>query len=144
MLKPRAARLWSLLFANSCGAPAFLTQPGAVSAPLPHEHAWSALAAAGFRSAGAVALRLDIVERLTTAMRVKVDERGVDVQGLVRLIRRSEREIPEILGALGYRRTEGGAWAAPSLHRARRAPKKGNAFAALADLAPVSRRRDAS
>jgi ATP-dependent RNA helicase SUPV3L1/SUV3 len=144
MLKPRAARLWSLLFANSCGAPAFLTQPGAVSAPLPHPHRWSALAAAGFRAAGAVALRLDIVERLTTAMRVRVGEHGVDVRGLARLIRRSEREIPEILVALGYRRTEGGAWAAPPPHRPRRLPTDGNAFAALADLAPARRRRDAS
>jgi hypothetical protein len=91
-----------------------------------------------------VALRLDIVERLTTAMRVTLAERGVDAGGIARLIRRPEREIPAILGALGYRRTEGGAWTAPPPHRARRASKEGNAFAALADLAPARRRRDAS
>jgi ATP-dependent RNA helicase SUPV3L1/SUV3 len=143
MLKPRAARLWSILCAASRGEAAFIAAPGAVSAPLPRAHSWPILAPAGFRAAGPVAVRLDVVERLANALRAK--DRPGTAAYLARLIGRPERELADALAGLGYRKTEEGGWTMRRSSRPRRAAKTGNAFAALAELAPpVRRQRSAS
>ncbi|MGE0828230.1 MAG: helicase-related protein [Hyphomonadaceae bacterium] len=140
LIKPRPARLWSVLRAALAGEAAFLAPPGAVSAPLGETYAWAALAAAGYRAAGPIALRLDVVENLTEAMR-----QNAEAPALARLIGRPEKDLPAILTGLGYRQTEAG-WAPPAFPRPRRSKPQpaDNAFAALAGLAAPRRKQPAS
>jgi hypothetical protein len=87
-------------------------------------------------------VRLDLVERLAEA--IDTDPPPKDA-ALARLIGRSPRDLPNILSALGYQRTQESEGAPARWRRARRrrkreAPAEANAFAALANLLPQDTR----
>jgi len=138
LIKPRPARLWSVLSAAAHGEPAFLPRPGAIVAPLDAVPPWRSLAAAGYRAAGRFAVRLDIVERLAAALAQNTEP--VDDAGLARILARPAAELPAILSALGFRR-RAERWESPPAPRQPRPPARDNAFAALAGMSPPPRRR---
>src|SRR5690606_36262991 len=116
----------------------FLARPGALSAPLEQPRCWGECVAAGFRPCGRIAVRLDIVERLAEAL--DAPEPPAEPQ-LARLIGRPARDLPAILGALGYHRVAAEAapprWRRPPAKRRRQpAAQPENAFSALANLLP--------
>lgn len=137
MIKPRPARLWSVLWAAAHETPAFLPRPGAVAVAVAPPPPWRSLAAAGFRAAGPIALRLDIAEKLAAALAAADPP---DEAALGRLIGRPAAELPAILPALGFRR-RGARWTAPPPRRAPRRPPPVNAFAPLATLQPPAPRK---
>ncbi|MEQ1818666.1 MAG: helicase-related protein [Terricaulis sp.] len=142
LVKPRAAHtlalLWRAAYPN-IEQPLFLARPGALSAPLEHKRAWGELAAAGYRACRHVAVRLDLVEKLSEA--IESDAPPDDV-ALARLIGRPVRELASILISLGYHQVpaEEGK---PARWRRSKQKRKGqvaaaqdNAFSALANLLP--------
>ncbi|MBI1187232.1 MAG: phosphonate-binding protein [Alphaproteobacteria bacterium] len=137
MIRPRPARLWSVLWAAAHETPAFLPRAGAVSAPIGVAPPWRSLAAAGYRAAGPVVLRLDIVERLAAAL---ASAEPPDEAAIASLIARPAAELASVLPALGFRRS-GDRWTAPAPRRKPPAPPPANAFAALAALRPPPVRR---
>lgn len=142
LVKPRAAHTLALLWrAAHPGRPhaVFLAPPGALSVALEHPRGWGECAAAGFRPCGRFAVRLDIVERLAEALDAPAPPPEPQ---LARLIGRPARDLPGILGALGYRRvaateTAPAHWRRPPPKRRRQpAATPENAFSALANLLP--------
>ncbi len=129
LLKPRAARLWSILRAGGDANAVFAPPAGLVSAPAPANITPEALAAAGFCRAGPAIVRFDILERLARALTRAAPEHAV----LAGEIARPVREIPVILAALGYRQTPHGWVMARARTRAAAHPKD-SPFASLAAL----------
>ncbi|MGE0596821.1 MAG: helicase-related protein [Hyphomonadaceae bacterium] len=152
LVRPRPAQTLAILThaRSPAHASLFLPRAGALSAPLGSRLRWQEAAAAGYRVCGPAAVRFDIVEKLAAAL-AAADPPGDQV--LARMMARPVRELPAILGALGYRRETSGEDHAPrwTLHakrqRTARPPRVAdNAFAALAELVqpaagPPKRRR---
>jgi ATP-dependent RNA helicase SUPV3L1/SUV3 len=144
LVKPRAAHTLALLWhaAHPGGLHSvLLARPGALSMPLEQPRDWGECAAAGYRACGRIAVRLDLVERLAEA--IEAEPPPPDI-ALARLIGRSLRDLPAILGALGYRRSAKGEdaparWRRPAPRKRRQVPAApDNAFSALANLLPAS------
>jgi ATP-dependent RNA helicase SUPV3L1/SUV3 len=158
LLKPRPARLLALLHAagpQGGGARPVLPQPGRVSLPAPEPGRDAALAAVGYRRLGALAVRLDMLERLADALRDARKAAGPSAFAAApehaALIGASREELGRVLRALGYRRVtpaEPGPpdaeapelWRAPRPRRPRPAPRSArpadSPFEALAELKP--------
>ncbi|UPT62669.1 MAG: phosphonate-binding protein [Hyphomonadaceae bacterium JAD_PAG50586_4] len=146
LLKPRAAQTLAILWhAAHPGEPrsVFVARPGALSVQLDRHRHWGECAAAGYRACGRVAVRFDIIERLADAIAAApLPPDGA----LARIVGRPVRELPVILGSLGYRQVQAqeGAPAHWVLGQRQRKPPRprppspDNAFAALANLLPAS------
>ena len=143
LIKPRAAHtlalLWHAAHVNK-PHPVFVARPGALSLPLIEQRSWAECAAAGYRACGRIAVRLDLVERLSDALDAQPQPADAE---LARLIGRPARELAAILNALGYRRvaeSEAGPahWRRrpPRQRRSHRPPAADNAFSSLANLLP--------
>jgi ATP-dependent RNA helicase SUPV3L1/SUV3 len=139
LVRPRAAQTLAILrHALHPGQSLFLPRPGSLSVVLERHQAWGECAAAGYRVCGRVAIRFDIVEKLADALA----QAGQPADAVMaRMIARPARELPGVLGALGYRRSEnaeGARWSLRirKLSAPRRARVEANAFAALAELMP--------
>jgi len=138
LVKPDAARLHRLLL-ETAGEPVFAPPPHRVSAPTVADLPWRAYAAAGFRPVGALAVRLDRLERF--ALRLPNGKTPgplpLDAAPTLGL---SAEALPELVKALGFRRvrTPQGEehWRAPAPPRLATAPRaaSGSPFAVLADL----------
>ncbi len=146
LLKPRAAQTLAILWhAAHPGEPrsVFIARPGALSVQLDRHRHWGECAAAGYRACGRVAVRFDIIERLADAIAAALP---LPDGALARIMGRPVRELPVILGSLGYRQVQAEEGALPHWvlgQRQRKPPRprpppSDNAFAALANLLPVS------
>ncbi|WP_135212878.1 helicase-related protein [Vitreimonas flagellata] len=146
LLKPHAAQTLAILWhATHPGEPrsVFVARPGALSVQLDRHRQWGECAAAGYRACGRIAVRFDIIERLADAL---VAEPPPADGALARLVGRPVRELPVILGSLGYKQAsaeEGAArrWVLGQRQRKPprpRPPPADNAFAELANLLPAS------
>jgi ATP-dependent RNA helicase SUPV3L1/SUV3 len=157
LLKPRPARLLALLHAagpRGRGERAFLPQPGRVSLPAPETGRDAALAAAGYRRFGSLAVRLDMLERLADALREARKAAGAAAFAvgpeMAALIGASREELGGVLRGLGYRSVRPSKdtppaadapelWRAARPRRARsadRPPPAASPFEALAELKP--------
>ncbi|MFO0202261.1 MAG: helicase-related protein [Alphaproteobacteria bacterium] len=146
LLKPRAAQTLAILWhAAHPGEPrsVFVARPGALSVQLDRHRHWGECAAAGYRACGRIAVRFDIIERLADAIAAAPPPPD---GALARIIGRPVRELPVILGSLGYRQVQALEGAPPHWvlgQRQRKPPRlrpppSDNAFAALANLLPAS------
>ena len=140
LVRPRAAQTLATLWHwahNKTAAGFFLPRAGALSSSLDRFVSWGEAAAAGYRVCGRVAVRFDILERLSEAL---AQTEPPEDAAVARLIGRPVRELSSILQALGYRRVtvEGAShwrFSAPKRKRRHAAPED-NPFATLATLLP--------
>ncbi|MFZ2029491.1 MAG: helicase-related protein [Vitreimonas sp.] len=140
LVRPRSAQTLATLWHwahNKTAAGFFLPRAGVLSSSLDRFVSWGEAAAAGYRICGRVAVRFDILERLSEAL---AQSEPPEDGSVARLIGRPVRELPSILQALGYRRVtvEGAShWRFSTPKRKRRhAAPEDNAFATLATLLP--------
>ncbi len=112
LVRPKPARLAALLYAAAQpkGGRAFLPAPGRTSLPAGNRAA-AAFRAAGYRKCGPLAVRLDILDRLSDLVR---EERGKDgakglfevTPGMTALLGCSREDMAGALRALGFRRAQ--------------------------------------
>ena len=150
LLKPQPMRLRAILRAVADERPVLpLPPPGAVSAPLPTDGAWSAesILAHGWLTAGPLLLRLDIAERTIAALGGgRPAQRRPLPPDLAPRLGCATAHVPAVLRAIGFRLEPGedGTWLCRAPRR--RAPPGASAapataaahpaFAALAQFAP--------
>jgi ATP-dependent RNA helicase SUPV3L1/SUV3 len=135
LLRPRAAKLHAILRHWTLGSGAeapFAPRRHQSAAAIDPARSFADYAAAGFRPAGPVAVRIDKLERLAAAL-----AKPEAPAGLARILRLSSAELEAVLRALGYRAASPGAgepkrWRPPPRPR-RAAPREAlsGPFAAL-------------
>ncbi|XBQ17687.1 MAG: helicase-related protein [Oceanicaulis sp.] len=115
LLKPKAARLSSLLKAAHAGDPsaALLPPPGLTSLEVEPRRGEADYGAAGFQRCGPRAVRLDMLERLADTIREARDPAHKHAftpsPAMTSLLGATNEELRLILKALGYRRVRKGS-----------------------------------
>ncbi len=153
LIKPKQARLASLLRAVAAGTPekAFLPAAGLMSVAAEPNRPAGDFGAAGFQRCGPLAVRIDMLERLANAIReAREANQGKDFEltpDMTSVLGCSVEDLRGVLSALGYRRikkgpdpekAKGERWARRRMKsrpsRPRPAPVVETPFAALAEL----------
>lgn len=104
LVRPAAARLHTTLLRHH-GQPGFFPPRKALSAPLSGDLPWRAYAAAGFRPAGPIAVRLDKLEEF--GGRLAKAKSPDAMASLARVIGTDDANLALVLKALGYRQAYG-------------------------------------
>ncbi len=117
LVKPRPARLSSLLKAAHAGAPeaALLPEPGLTTLPIEPGRAEADYGAAGFQRCGPRAVRLDMLEKLAGLIREARDPAQKHAfapsAAMMNSLGCGEEELKAMLKALGYKRVRKAAGA---------------------------------
>jgi ATP-dependent RNA helicase SUPV3L1/SUV3 len=147
LAKAAPADLFSLLWATHRGGPLLADPPRAASFRIGADQDWAMLAAHFYRRTGPFALRFSALETVLEAAHNAAGADGfvIDPAWASRLGIKA-RDLPAVLGALGYRARRGEA-GHPSLWRARPhrrekavVPAAGSALSGLSDMLAAARR----